>query len=52
MRKKDKGGRVMDEEDYCYCHNDNSDEEHDCLDYMECEECPYYYADLEDLEVE
>ena len=22
-------------------------EEHDCLDYMECDECPYYYADLD-----
>ena len=28
-----------------YCHYDYEDEEHDCLDYMECEECPYYYAD-------
>ena len=35
-----------------YCHNDGSDEEHDCLDYMECEQCPYYYADLDDLEVQ
>ena len=41
----------MDEEDLCYCHNDGSDEEHGCLDYMECEQCPYYYADLDDLEV-
>ena len=39
----------MDEEEFCYCHNDYEDERHDCLDYMECEECPYYYADL-DLE--
>ena len=39
----------MDEEDFCYCHNDYEDEQHDCLDYMECEECPYYYEDL-DLE--
>ena len=31
-----------------YCHYDYEDEEHDCLDYMECQECPYYYADLED----
>ena len=31
-----------------YCHYDYEDKEHDCLDYMECEECPYYYADLED----
>ena len=30
-----------------YCHYDYNDEEHDCLDYMECEECPYYYADME-----
>ena len=37
----------MDEEEYCYCHNDDTDEYHDCLDYMECEECPYYYADLD-----
>ena len=37
----------MDEEDFCYCHNDDTDEYHDCLDYMECEECPYYYADLD-----
>ena len=37
----------MDEEDFCYCHNDDTDEYHDCLDYMEREECPYYYADLD-----
>ena len=36
----------MDEEDYCYCHyHDDTYEYFDCLDYMECEECPYYYAD-------
>ena len=35
------------EEDFCYCHYDDTDEYHDCLDYMECEECPYYYADLD-----
>ena len=35
------------EEDFCYCHIDDTDEYHDCLDYMECEECPYYYADLD-----
>ena len=36
----------MDEEDYCYCHYHNDTYEYfDCLDYMECEECPYYYAD-------
>ena len=50
--KEDKGGGVMNEEDFCYCHHDDTDEYHDCLDYMECEECPYYYADLEDLEME
>lgn len=37
----------MDEEDFFYCHHDDTDEYHDCLDYMECEECPYYYADLD-----
>ena len=37
----------MDEEEFCYCHHDDTDEYHDCLDYMECEECPYYYADLD-----
>ena len=45
----------MDEEDFCYCHYwhyDDIDEHHDCLDYIECEECPYYYADLEDLDYE
>ena len=30
-----------------YCHYDDDDEEHDCLDYMECEECPYYYTDID-----
>ena len=33
-----------------YCHYDYEDEEHDCSDYMECEECPYYYADLDQEE--
>ena len=37
----------MDEEDFCYCHNDDTDDCHDCLDYMECEECPYYYTELD-----
>ena len=37
--------RNMEDEEFCYCHQDYEDEEHDCLDYMECEECPYYYAD-------
>ena len=45
--EKDKGGGIMDEEGFCYCHHDDTDEYHDCLDYMECEECPYYYADLD-----
>ena len=39
----------MDEDELRYCHHDDTDEYHGCLDYMECEECPYYYADL-DLE--
>ena len=37
----------MDEDELRYCHHDDTDEYHDCLDYMECEECPYYYADLD-----
>ena len=45
--KKIKVVEQMDEEEFCYCHNDDTDEYHDCLDYMECEECPYYYADLD-----
>ena len=32
-----------------YCHYDYEEEQHDCLDYMECEECPYYYADLDQV---
>ena len=40
---------MMDEEEFYYCHYDYEDEEHDCLDYMECEECPYYYADLDQV---
>ena len=47
LRKENKGCGIMDEEEYCYCHNDDTDEYHCCLDYMECEECPYYYADLD-----
>lgn len=35
----------MGKEEFCYCHHDDTDEYFDCLDYMECEECPYYYAD-------
>ena len=43
---KIKAVEQMDEEDYCYCHyHDDTYEYFDCLDYMECEECPYYYAD-------
>ena len=42
--KKIKVVEQMDEEDFRYCHSDGTDEYHDCLDYMECEECPYYYA--------
>ena len=43
---KIKAVEQMDEEYYCYCHYHNDTYEYfDCLDYMECEECPYYYAD-------
>ena len=28
----------MDEDEFGYCHHDDTDEYHDCLDYMECEE--------------
>ena len=43
---KIKAVEQMGEEDYCYCHyHDDTYEYFDCLDYMECEECPYYYAD-------
>lgn len=41
------GSVNMDEEEYRYCHHDDTDEYHDCLDYMECEECPYYYEDID-----
>ena len=47
--KKIKGVEYMDEDELRYCHHDDTDEYHDCLEYidMECEECPYYYADLD-----
>ena len=42
----------MNEEDYCYCHyHDDTYEYFDCLDYMECDECPYYYADEDQEEM-
>ena len=31
---------------YCHYHKDTY-KYFDCLDYIECEECPYYYADLD-----
>jgi hypothetical protein len=38
----------VDELDYSYCHIDEYvDDDFSCLDYMECEECPYYYEDEE-----
>lgn len=44
---------MMNEEEYRYCHKDEHiDEYHDCLDYMECEECPYYYADEDQVVIE
>ena len=48
--KKIKAVEQMDEDELRYCHHDDTDEYHDCLDYMECEECPYYYVD-EDQEI-
>ena len=45
--KKIKVVEQMDEDELRYCHHDDTDEYHDCLDYMECEECPYYYEDLD-----
>ena len=45
--KKIKVVEQMDEDELRYCHHDDTDEYHNCLDYMECEECPYYYADLD-----
>ena len=45
--KKIKAVEQMDEDELRYCHHDDTDEYHNCLDYMECEECPYYYADLD-----
>lgn len=32
----------------CYCHNDGTDNTYDCQDYIDCEECPYYYYSDED----
>lgn len=29
----------------CHLNEDFEDPEHDCLDYMECDECPYFYED-------
>lgn len=37
----------MNEDEFRYCHHDDADEYRDCLDYMGCEECSYYYADLD-----
>nr|DAD72710.1 MAG TPA: hypothetical protein [Siphoviridae sp. ct7EW56] len=34
----------MDDEELKFCHA-YDDADVDCLDYMECEECPYYYSD-------
>ena len=45
--KKIKVVKQMDEDELRYCHHDDTDEYNDCLDYMECEECPYYYSDLD-----
>ena len=37
----------MYEGEFRSCHYDDTDENHSCLDDMECDECPYYYADLD-----
>ena len=37
----------MDEDELRYCNKDDTEEYQECLDYMECEESPYYYADLD-----
>ena len=34
-----------DEEELKFCHAYEDDADVDCLDYMECEECPYYYSE-------
>lgn len=28
-----------------YCHFEDFIDKYNCLDYVKCEECPYYYAD-------
>ena len=41
----------MNDIDYSYCHIDeyaDDDDDHCCLDYMECEEYPYYYENIDD----
>lgn len=30
------------EDSGCWCHLPPEDDTHDCLDYMGCDECPYY----------
>ena len=37
----------MDDEDFFFFFNYDTDEYNDCFDYMVCEECPYYYEDLD-----
>lgn len=37
--------------DWKYCHIDEYDADeydHSCLDYDDCEDCPYYYEDDDD----
>lgn len=36
---------ITEELKYCHLFDQIDDKNHSCLDYMECEECPYYYAD-------
>lgn len=34
-------------EDFYYCHDDDP-YTYECLEYVRCEQCPYYYADIEE----
>lgn len=34
-------------EDFYYCHDDDP-YTYECLEYARCEQCPYYYADIEE----
>lgn len=40
--------KVEDDIDCRSCHLFYEDDTHDCKDYEECEECPYYHDDEEE----